>query len=163
MVFYDEPIQTVLVTCRGESNVLGKEITRDNIITVDWHMPASFKPALYAISVGKDRFSLDIIRSSKCFVINFMDYEQKDSAMICGRTSGVHSDKFHKTGLKKIESEKIDCPRIEKALAYLECEVINEVEAGDHIIFVSRIIGGEQIDDGKRLFHTTGDNFLRIE
>jgi len=163
MVFYDEPIQTVLITCRGHSHILGNKTLKDNIITVDWHMPVSFKPSLYGISIGKNRFSLDLIKSSKCFIVNFIDYSLKDAALHCGTTAGVHADKFKDTGLKKEEGDKVDCPRIGEALAYLECEVINEVDAGDHILFIGKIIGGEHLKDGNRLFHTTGKEFIEVK
>lgn len=63
------PRQTVLVTCRD----------KDNIITLDWHTPLSFYPMMYAISVGKTRYSLELIRKSKCSVVNFIskDYEKE--------------------------------------------------------------------------------------
>ena len=160
MVFYNEPVQTILITCRGSAEMFGKKGIKDNIITVDWHMPASFKPPLYAISIGKDRFSLKIIQESRCFVVNFIGYSKKEEALTCGTTHGHNTDKFKATGLPKEEAEKIDCPRIGNALAYLECEVVQEIEAGDHVVFIGKILGGNHIDDGDRLFHTTGNTFL---
>jgi flavin reductase (DIM6/NTAB) family NADH-FMN oxidoreductase RutF len=82
MAYHAEPIQTVLVTCRGQSEMMGKNFHRDNIITLDWHMPVSFKPPLYAISIGKTRFSHDVIASSKCFVVNFIDQGKREEALL---------------------------------------------------------------------------------
>ena len=162
MVDHAEPIQTVLVTCRGHSEVLGKNIHKDNIITLDWHMPVSFKPPLYAISVGKNRFSHGLIASSKCFAVNFIDQAFKEDALFCGRNSGASEDKFQHISLGKEECEKIECPRLKKALAYLECEVEQEIDAGDHTVFIGRILIQAHNDEGNRLFHTSGDRFITI-
>jgi len=64
------PRQTILVSCRDR--------IKDNLITVAWHMPASFSPELYAIALGKTRFSCRMIKKSKCFVVNFMPFNLKD-------------------------------------------------------------------------------------
>ena len=153
------PRQTVLVTCRSHVKVLNKEIVKDNIITLDWHMPTSFNPELYAISIGKTRFSLEFVRQSKAFVVNFMPYSLKDMVLRCGRVSGKHVDKFKDTGLTKADGEKLDCPRIKEALAWLECEVVDEFETGDHIIFIGKVVNSEFMKSDKRVFHTEGDDF----
>ncbi len=159
MTIITNPRQTVLVTCRSQVKVLNKEIVKDNIITLDWHMPTSFKPEIYAISVGKTRFSMELIRKSKVFVVNFMPYSFKDAVLRCGRVSGKHVDKFEDTGLTKVETEKLDCPRIKEAVAWLECEVIGELETGDHIIFIGKVVNSELMKKEKRVFHLDGDNF----
>ena len=152
-----DPRQVVLVTSREEMEVMGKKEVKDNIITIAWHMPVSFNPNLYAISIGKTRFSADIIKKSKAFVVNFIGYELKKEALTCGTKSGNHIDKFEEAGLTKEEAESVDCPRVKEALAYMECEVINEVDAGDHIIFIGNVVNSKVKKDGKRLFQRAGD------
>ena len=42
----------------------------------------------------------------------------------------------------------------------MECEVINEVEAGDHIIFIGKVLYSELKDESaERLFQKTGTDF----
>lgn len=159
MTAITNPRQTVLVTCRSHLKVLNKQILKDNIITLDWHMPTSFKPELYAISLGKTRFSMELIKKSKAFVVNFMPYDFKDAVLRCGRVSGKHVDKFKDTGLIKLEAEKLDCPRIKEAVAWLECEVIDELETGDHIIFIGKVVNSELMKKDKRVFHLEADDF----
>ncbi len=72
-------------------------------------------------------------------------------------------DKFSQTGLEKEEAEKIDCPRIKQALGYLECKVIQEIEVGDHILFIAEVVKGELKRKGKRLFHLFKDKFTTTE
>lgn len=149
------PRQTVLVTCRYEG--------KDNMITLDWHMPLSFYPMMYAISVGKTRYSLELIRQSGCFVVNFMSKEFEKEVLFCGRHSGKKKDKFKETGLTKEEAEKINCPRMKEALGFLECKVVREIEAGDHLLLMADVVHSGLKKRGKRLFHLWGDKFTTTE
>lgn len=159
------PRQTVLVSCRGLTKDMfsGKEEHKDNIIVLDWHMPLSFEPFLYGIAIGKTRFSLELIRESKVFAVNFMPLHLKDDVIFCGRNSGQHIDKFKETNLLKEECEKIDCPKIKQALAHLECEIINEIETGDHILFIGKVVHEDEKETGKRIFHTEDDDFTTTQ
>lgn len=151
------PRQVILVTSRSHMEVMGKEIEKDNIITLAWHMPVSMEPELYAIAVAKPHFSCKIIQKSKSFVVNFIPYELKKAALFCGRHSGSHMDKFKEAGLTMEEAQSLDCGKIKEALAYIECEVINEVDAGDHIIFIGKVVNSETKEAGKRLFQYKSD------
>ena len=110
------PRQTILVSCRGKASVLGREVTKDNIITLSWHMPTSFEPNLYAIAIGKTRFSAKLIGQSKVFCVNFIPLSMEKEAAYCGRNSGEHIDKFEEGNILKEECEKISCPRLKEAI-----------------------------------------------
>lgn len=145
------PLQTILLTCRDQN--------KDNVITLDWHMPLSFDPMMYAVSIGKTRFSLDLIRKSRVFVVNFMSKDFKKEVIYCGTNCGENLDKFSKSGLEKEEAEKINCPRIKGSLGYLECQVEKEIETGDHVLFIGKVVSYDLREKGKRLFHLGGDQF----
>jgi flavin reductase (DIM6/NTAB) family NADH-FMN oxidoreductase RutF len=155
------PRQVILVTSRAEVKIplSAKKEVKDNIMTLSWHSPISFNPELYAIVIGKERYSYDIIKESKVFIVNFMPIELKKEVLFCGRNSGIHIDKFNETGLEKEEAETIDCARIKQALACLECEVVNEVEAGDHVIIIGKVLKTVEHKKGKKVFQKSGDNF----
>ena len=153
------PRQVVLVTSRSNMEVIGKEIEKDDIITIAWHMPVSFEPQLYAVSIGKTRYSCGIIQKSKSFVVNFIPYELKEKALFCGTHSGQHMDKFKESGLIMEEAQSVDCGRIKQATGYLECEVINEVDSGDHIIFVGKVVNSDSKGITKRLFQGDKTDF----
>lgn len=147
----NSPNQVVLVTSRYKG--------KDNIIALTWHTRTSFQPYLFLISVDKTRFSYGLIKKSKCFVVNFMPYELSEKVAYCGCCSGRSVDKFEESGLTKEEAEKVNCCRIKEALAYFECGVVNEVETGDHVVFVGKVLKSELKKEGKRPFQTEGNNF----
>lgn len=149
----------VLVTSRAEADIMGKKTLKDNVFTCSWNMPLSFSPVLYGISVSKQRFSYQLIKDSGVFVANFMPATLKKAIVYCGTNSGKFIDKFKEAKLKTEEAEKVECLRLKDAVAFLECEVVNEIEAGDHVLFVGKVVNSKINADKKRLYHVTGDKF----
>jgi flavin reductase (DIM6/NTAB) family NADH-FMN oxidoreductase RutF len=153
------PRETVVITSRAEVSVLGKKIHKDNALAVDWQMPLSFSPRMFGIAIGKTRFSYKLIASSKVFVVNYLPFEEKDKVLFCGRNSGEHIDKLKKAGLEIEEADTIDCCRIKDSLGYLECKVVEEVETGDHVLFIAEVTKFFKERDGRKVFHVKDDKF----
>jgi len=152
MPLIHSPRQVVLVSSRANVEILGKKTEKDNVITLAWHSPVSFDPELYMVAIGKTRFSAKLIQESGVFVVNFIPFILKKQAVFCGTNSGEYIDKFKEAGLTKEEAEKVDCCRINEALGYLECKVVQHVEAGDHILFIGRVLNSEFKQKRDRLF-----------
>jgi len=153
------PRQTVLISTRSESEIIGKKSLKNNLIAVDWHTPLSFAPMMYGFAITKQRFSYELVHNSKVFVVNFMPTSLEKDVLLCGRRSGKHIDKFRETGLTVEEAEKIDCCKVKEAVATLECEVISEVETGDHVFFIGKVVHSELKKDTKRVFHIIDNEF----
>jgi len=153
------PRQVILVTSEAEMELFGKKAEKQNIVTIAWHMPVSFEPMIYAIAVSKARLSHRMISKSKVFCVNFISKSLEKKALFCGRNSGEHIDKFKESGLTKEDCDSIHCPRIKEALAFLECEVAEEVEVGDHIIFIGKVVNSRLKKSEKRLFYLGDDKF----
>ncbi len=156
------PRQTVLVTTRHrvKDKFSTKIIEKDNVMAVDWHTPLSFEPKLYGISIAKTRYSLHLIRESKVFCVNFIPKHFKEVVEYVGRHSGEHIDKFEKANIEIEDCSSIDCCRIKGVLAYFECEVVKEIETGDHIFIIGKITGKHEEGIGKRLFHMKHGDFF---
>ena len=135
-----KPNQPILVSCRGAFEAMGKQKEIDNIITLSWHMPASYTPPIYIIGIGSSQFSLSLIKKTGVFAVNFMGKDYAKEALFCGRNSGLNVDKFKETGLTPAECESIDCKYIKESSAVYECEVINEIEVGDHTLIAGKIL-----------------------
>ena len=150
MLIYN-PLQIVLVTCRGKSVAMGRVREHHDILATSWQCPASDSPPLYSVFLS-NKHDLSLIRSSKVFCVNFMAYEHRAQAAFCARHIGDHIDKFQETELTLKECEKIDCPRIGEAVGYIECEVIEEHITGDHVLFVGKVLNSDVRDaNAKRL------------
>ena len=131
---------------------MGIEEEVNDIILLDWHSPASHEPRKYLILVGKKTTALERIRKSCSFVVNFMQYESMEKIIACEKE--FRKDKFQKLGLTEAASIKlIDCPRIKEAIAWLECEVERELDVGDHVMFIGRVLHADDVKEAKRPFH----------
>ncbi len=111
-----------------------------NPVSIGWSMIASGEPAMLAIALAPKRYSTAAIRHSKCFTIAYPSDEMTDLVMFFGTHSGRDTDKFTETGCKTSPAEKIDSCLIDDAVANFECVLESELVAGDHIIFVGKVV-----------------------
>lgn len=127
-LIYNHPV--VLVTSRWKD--------KRNVLTVSWLTPVSNSPPLIAISIGKSRYSRELIEKSGYFVINIPNCELLEEVEFFGSVSGREVDKFKERNLKVSET-KIGNIIIDDCIAYIECKVIKKCELSDHIIFVGEV------------------------
>ena len=151
----------MLISCRGHAERLGRKIEHEDIFPSDWHSPASYDPPRYAIFISKKMIAADIIRDSKTFVVNFMNFNDRDTIIAAGKHGGEYHQKAKQIGIELAEADHIlDCPKIKNATGWLECEVIQELDVGDHILFLAKVIHAELTDKtAKRPFHIDGENY----
>ena len=116
------PLPPALVSCGTEEN--------SNIITIAWTGILSTVPPKTYISVRPTRYSYDIIKNQKEFVINLCTASLARSADYCGMFTGRKVNKFDKCGLTRIASEEVACPSIAESPLSLECRVTDIVPLG---------------------------------
>ena len=134
------PRPAVLVTCCNRSFV-------PNVLTAAWHTPLSHNPPLLGISIDLRRYSNGLIRDHKEFVINLVSREFKSAVECCGSKSGREGDKFTAAGLVYQPAHNVCPPVIVGALAHLECKVVNELQTGDHTLFIGNVVYAEALVD----------------
>ena len=127
------PYQALLITCIGSDG-------RPNVITIAWLIPVSVNPPLVAMSLRPIRHSYSLLAASGEFVVNVPTYELASEALYCGRHSGRAEDKFEATGLTQEPARCVRPPIIPECRAFLECRIVNDIEAGDHHLLVAEVI-----------------------
>lgn len=120
--------------------------TQSNIITIGMVHIFSFSPPLVGIGIAPRRYSFNLIKQSKEYVINFPPKNLLSQVSFCGEKSGRDFDKFEKTGLTKQPSLKVKTSSIAECPLNIECMVIKEIETGDHVWFVGEVVAA-QIDN----------------
>ena len=45
------------------------------------------------------------------------------------------------------------------SVAYIECEVAQSMQSGDHVLYVGEIIGGKTLKDGEPYIHVRDNGF----
>ncbi len=129
---------------------------RANPVTLGWTMIASGTPPMMAIAVAKKHYSIETIKHSKCFTIAFPSSEMADAALFFGSKSGRDVDKFAEFDCKTEPAKAIDSVLLSDAVANFECTLESEAEAGDHIIFVGKIVASHTNTTPKRRLYTIG-------
>jgi flavin reductase (DIM6/NTAB) family NADH-FMN oxidoreductase RutF len=130
-----------LVSVRAPMSVLGRQEVKDGLGVVEWHMPTSIIPMKYAISVRSDDNLAKMISKAGNFVINFMGQEHKSIVLSCENQDSLFVDLFSSLGISKSEADMVESPRVKEAKAFLECEVEQELDSGDHTLFLGRVVG----------------------
>ncbi|MEG0833672.1 MAG: flavin reductase family protein [Oscillospiraceae bacterium] len=127
------PVPAAMVSCG--------DMDKPNILTIAWTgIICSNPPRLY-ISVKPQRFSHDLIKSTKTFVVNLTSRQLLKSADWCGVKSGSDTDKFKETGLSCVASPVLGIPMIDESPLSLECRVYDILELGSHDMFLADIVG----------------------
>lgn len=105
-----------------------------------WNMKCSLDPPLYAVALSKQGYTHKLIRQSREFVIAVPNQDLEKALKLFGSTHGDETDKFRETGIEIEKGKYVRSPLIKNATINFECVLENEIESGDHIIFIGRIL-----------------------
>ena len=142
---FEYPIPAAMVSCGT--------MEKSNIITVAWTGIINTNPAMVYVSIRPERYSYDIIKKSKEFVINLTNEELAYATDWCGVKSGRSVDKFEKLHLTKQKGRFVKCPIIEEAPVSIECKVKEIKKLGSHDMFIAEVLS---IDADEKYFDKKG-------
>ena len=125
------PLPVVMVSC-------GKE--KPNIITVAWAGTVCSSPACISISIRKERYSYELIRRDKEFVVNVVGKNLAKKLDYCGVKSGRDVDKFKECNFHKQYMNSIETCGILEATINIGCKVIHEIDLGSHTMFIGEVV-----------------------
>jgi flavin reductase (DIM6/NTAB) family NADH-FMN oxidoreductase RutF len=143
------PEQVVIAIAKDKSG-------KANPITLGWTMIASGEPPMMAIAVAKGHYSTKCIRHSKCFTISFPASDMAEAALFYGSHSGRDTDKFAEFKTNTEPAEKIDCVLLSDAVANFECRLKSETIAGDHVVFIGKVVAAHTNTEPKKRLYTIG-------
>ena len=126
------PLPAVMVSC-GTMEV-------SNIITVAWTGILNTNPATVYISVRPTRYSYQIIKEQKEFVINLTNKQLVRATDWCGVKTGVKVDKFKEMHLHKEKAKFVSCPMIQESPVSIECKVKEIKPLGSHDMFLAEVL-----------------------
>jgi flavin reductase (DIM6/NTAB) family NADH-FMN oxidoreductase RutF len=127
------PVPAVMVSCKSSENV-------NNIITVAWTGIVCSDPAMLYVSIRPERFSYDMIKDTRNFVVNIPNRSLTYAVDFCGVKSGRDINKFEHLGLTPQKSNLVDAPSIGECPVNLECRVKDILSLGSHDMFIGEIL-----------------------
>ncbi len=102
----------------------------------------SLDPPLVLVCVGRDSRTLPALRSSGRFAVNFVGAPSVALAALFASKDEAKFERAHwrpgRHGSPILE---------EDAVAWLECRVVSEIEAGDHAVLIAHVEHGESPSD----------------
>lgn len=126
------PIPAVMVSCGT--------MEKSNIITVAWTGIVNTNPAMVYISIKPERYSYNLIKEQKEFVINLTTSNLAKPTDWCGCKSGSKYDKFKEMKLNKEKANFVKCPMIKESPVSIECKVKEIKELGSHHMFIAEVL-----------------------
>ncbi|GKX31014.1 flavin reductase [Vallitalea longa] len=148
------PLPAVLVSC-------GNNKDNYNIITIAWTGTICTNPPMTYISVRPNRYSYNIIKETKEFVINLTCENLVKAVDYCGVKSGKDINKFSEMNLTIEKATKIDAPLIAESPVNIECIVKDIVKLGSHDMFIAEVVAvnaDDQYIDKNNKFHLDKSN-----
>lgn len=126
------PIPAVLVS--------SGTMEKSNIMTAAWTGIINTNPAMVYVSIRPERYSYNIIKETKEFVINLTNERLAYATDWCGVRSGEKFDKFKEMKLTKEASNFLKCPMIKESPVTIECKVTEIRELGSHAMFIAEVL-----------------------
>ena len=126
------PLPAVMVSCGT--------MEKSNIITVAWTGILNTNPAKVYISVRPTRYSYNLIKENREFVINLTNKQLAKATDWCGVKTGAKVDKFKEMKLHKEKANFVKCPMIKESPVSVECRVTEIKELGSHHMFVADVL-----------------------
>lgn len=126
---------------------------KSNILTVAWTGIINTNPAIVYVSIRPERYSYNLIKKNKEFVINLTNENLVYETDWCGVKSGSEFDKFKELNLTKQKGKYVKCPLIKESPVSIECKVIEEKQYGSHVCFIAEVLS---IDADNKYFDENG-------
>ena len=148
------PLPAVMVSCKRENE-------KPNIITLAWAGTICSDPVMVSVSIRPERYSYDIIKETKEFVINLTTKDLTFATDYCGVKSGRDTDKFKDMKLTAAKASKVSCPIIAESPVNIECRLKEIIKLGSHDMFIADVVAvdvsEEYMDEnGKFNLNNTG-------
>ena len=127
--------------------VTSSEGGKDNAMAVAWHMPVSFKPPLFAVSISPKRFTYQEVVKSKEFAVNFISAADEALIAAVGGSKGAELDKFAAFNIATEKPIRTGAPILKVAYAAYECKLVDDYTCGDHQLLVVEIVAVHLLDE----------------
>lgn len=131
-----------VVTSRSGTDPVGMTVSAFNSVAVD--------PPLVLVCLTVGGATTMAVSATNKFTVNIL---ADDQAELSNRFAFTEQEqRFDELEWTWTE---LGTPRLHGLLAHLDCEVTDAVVAGDHVVFIGAVVGGDR-HDGTPLMYTDG-------
>jgi flavin reductase (DIM6/NTAB) family NADH-FMN oxidoreductase RutF len=131
-------------------SVVGADAHGDRIaVTMGSLISLSLDPPLVGISVGRDLALHELLRTAGAFGVSILRGDQADLAARFAR-GAPPIILWHDVALRESVT---GAPLLAEALAWIECRIWAEYDAGDHTLFVGEVVALDEGEPGSALVY----------
>jgi len=113
----------------------------------------SLDPLLLLICVDHAAHAHDQLTKAGVFAVNVLSEEQEDLSRLFANTQEPEENSLRGAAY---HFGMHGAPVLDTCLAYLECEVVDRCEGGDHTIFIGSVLEGEMEEEAAPLIFYRG-------
>lgn len=154
-VEYDKLRRRVLWKMPSGLYVVGaRDGDRRNAMTLSWATQVGFDPKLVAVSIEKVAYTHELVSAGRVFVLNIVDREDRAIVRKFTKPVDVDLDACTLNGFP-FHDGVTGAPVLDQAVAVVECEVRQEIDAGRHTLFLGEVVqSGFQRDEETPVLRT---------
>lgn len=134
----------IVTTSRGDGGACG--------LTVNAFSSVSLTPPLLLVCIEKDAESHACIRMVGRFGVNVLDARHGES-LSRRFAEPIFEEKFRGVAYR---TGSTGVPILEQALAWIECQVAREIDAGDHTIFLGEVLDAGAVEGQPLVYYRGG-------
>jgi len=125
-----------------------------NIMACEWTHLLSYSPGLVGVCIGKGKLTAENIRQNKQFGISIASVDQTEASSASGMPAKINKiEMLKELGFEIKKGKKTSVVLVGGAALNIECELVKEIELGDHIMFVGEIVAAEVGKDEPLAYH----------
>jgi len=128
--FYPNIVTVVVVK-------FGNEV---NLMPVAWNSGVSLDPRYFAVMISKKRYTYELIKKSRRFSSNFLNWEYVKLVNEIGSVSGREVNKVSKFNIPLQKGKNEEILILPISYASYECEVVKDEEIGDHNLIIGKVL-----------------------
>jgi len=113
----------------------------------------SLDPLLLLICVDHAAHAHEQLTKAGGFAVNILGEEQEDLSRLFANTAEPEQNSLRGAAY---HFAMHGAPVLDESLAYLECEVIDRCEGGDHTIFIGAVLEGDLVQEAAPLIFYRG-------
>ncbi len=133
-----------ILTTRREGGILG--------ITVSSFCSVSLEPPLVLVCIDRKTRSHALIETQRCFAVNVLKVGQERLSELAAGHSGEHGNWLESEPHRKAET---GAPILSDCLGWFDCVLETSHQAGDHSIFLGRVVAAGHAE-GRPLLYFDG-------
>lgn len=136
---------------------LGQEENATGMLA-SWVMQAGFDPPMVTVAVKQERYISDRLTEGEPFILNVVGEGQTDLLKHFGKGFEPGEPAFEGLAISHGEN---GVPRLESAIATLECLPEGQVDSDDHRVFLAEVTAGSLLAETPPMTHlrNRGDRY----